>query len=189
MNRIKKIIKVIVYIFVALLIIINGTILGMKMLGKQPSILGYHIYYIASGSMEPTIKTGQVIVGKETDIKDLKVDDIVTFYGTKGSLNGKIITHRIKKIYEEDGQIYLITKGDAVNDEDEAFLATDVISVMKFKIPLAGTLIKLISNKFGFIFIVLVPLGIILISQLVDLKKAIKNEESEDIEKLNEEKE
>ena len=189
MNRIKKIIKVIVYIFVALLIIINGTILGMKMLGKQPSILGYHIYYIASGSMEPTIKTGQVIVGKETDIEDLEVDDIVTFYGTKGSLNGKIITHRIKKIYEEDGQIYLITKGDAVNDEDEAFLATDVISVMKFKIPLAGMLIKLISNKFGFIFIVLVPLGIILISQLVDLKKAIKNEESEDIEKLNEEKE
>ena len=149
MNRIKKIIKVIVYIFVALLIIINGTILGMKMLGKQPSILGYHIYYIASGSMEPTIKTGQVIVGKETDIEDLEVDDIVTFYGTKGSLNGKIITHRIKKIYEEDGQIYLITKGDAVNDEDEAFLATDVISVMKFKIPLAGTLIKLISNKFN----------------------------------------
>ena len=71
----KKIIKVIVYIFVALLIIINVTILGMKMLGKQPSILGYHIYYIASGSMEPTIKTGQVIVGKETDIKDLEVDD------------------------------------------------------------------------------------------------------------------
>ena len=134
-------------------------------------------------------KDGQVIVGKETDIEDLKVDDIVTFYGTKGSLNGKIITHRIKKIYEEDGQIYLITRGDAADRDDEAILATDVISVMKFKIPLAGMLIKLISNKFGFIFIVLVPLGIIFISQLVDLKKAIKNEESEDIEKLNEEKE
>ena len=185
----KKIIKTLVYIFVALLIIVNVTILGMKIAGKQPNIFGYHVYYIASGSMEPKIKTGQVIVGKETAIEDLKVDDIVTFYGTKGSLNGKIITHRIKKIYEEDGQIYLITRGDAADRDDEAILATDVISVMKFKIPLAGTLIKLISNKFGFIFIVLVPLGIIFISQLVDLKKAIKNEESEDIEKLNEEKE
>ena len=160
---IKKILKTIVYIFIALLVIVNVAILVMKISGKEPNILGYHIYYIASGSMEPKIKTGEVIVGKETDINDLAVDQIVTFYGTKGSLSGKIITHRIKKI-----------------------LASDVISVMKFKVPLAGLLIRLISNKYGFFFIVLIPMSIILVKQIIEFSQALKNEESEDTEKLNE---
>ena len=186
---IKKILKTILYIFVALLVIVNTTILVMKIAGQQPNILGYHIYYIASGSMDPTIKVGEVIVGKETDITEFKENDIVTFYGTKGALSGKIITHRIIKIYEEDGETYLITKGDATGNEDDPILATDVISVMKFKIPLAGLLIQLISNKYGFFFIVLIPLGIIFVKQVIDLSQAIKNEESEDTEKLNEDKE
>ena len=183
---IKKILKAIIYIFIALLVIVNVAILVMKISGKEPNILGYHIYYIASGSMEPKIKTGQVIVGKETDISDLAVDQIVTFHGTKGSLSGKIITHRIKKIYEEDGQIYLITKGDAADTEDAPILASDVISVMKFKVPLAGLLIRIISNKYGFFFIVLIPMSIILVKQIIEFSQALKNEESEDTEKLNE---
>ena len=139
--------------------------------------------------MEPTIKTGQVVVGKETNIEDLEIGDIVTFNGTKGQLNGKVITHRIIDIYEEEGQTYVVTKGDATGDTDDPILATDIISVMKFKIPLAGLLIRIISNKFGFFFIILIPLSVIFVKQIIDFTKTLKNEESEDNEKLNEEKE
>ena len=185
----KKIFKILSYILIGLLVIVNLTILGMKLVGEEPSIFGYHIYYIASGSMEPTINTGEVIVGKEVDIEDLEVEDIVTFYGTNGSLKGKIITHRIIKVYEEDGQIYIVTKGDATGQEDDPIPATDVISVMLFKIPLVGEIVKLISNKYGFLFIIVIPLGIILVKQVIDFVKAIKTEESEDTEKLNENEE
>ena len=115
---IKKILKTIVYIFLALLVIVNMTILVMKIAGQQPNILGYHIYYIASGSMEPTINVGEVIVGKETDVSEFKENDIVTFYGTKGALSGKIITHRIIKIYEEDGERTLMETIDQKNISD-----------------------------------------------------------------------
>ena len=183
---IKKLLKIAIYVFIGLLVIVNLSILGMKMVGKEPNVFGYHIYYIASGSMEPKIKTGQVIVGKEIDSEDLKENMIITFYGTKGSLSGKIITHRIIRIYEEDGQKYIVTKGDATNTEDDPILPSDVISVMKFKIPLAGLLIKLISSKLGFFFVILIPFGIILVRQTIDLVRAINDEESEDTEKLNE---
>lgn len=186
---IKKILKIIAYVLVSLLVIVNVAILGMKIAGKQPSILGYHVYYIASGSMEPTIKTGEVIVGKEVDIENLEIGDIVTFNGTKGQLNGKVVTHRIVDIYVEDNQTYVVTKGDAIGDEDDPILATDIISVMKFKIPLAGLLIRLISNKFGFFFIILIPLCIIFVKQIIDFRYALKYEESEDNEQLNEDKE
>ena len=127
MNRIKKIIKVIVYIFVALLIIINGTILGMKMLGKQPSILGYHIYYIASGSMEPTIKLMTGFIYDKVDIEDVKKDDIIVYNWTDengaflASPNGNVrVIHRVVKITKDDnGNVSLITRGDNKLEDDK----------------------------------------------------------------------
>lgn len=187
---IKKVLKIFAYVLVSLLVIVNVALLAMKFTGKDPSILGYHVYYIATGSMEPTIKAGEVIVGKEMAIEDLRENYIVTFHGTKGDLAGKIITHRIEKIYEENGQVYVVTKGDAAGNEDAPFEAEHIISVMKFKVPFAGVLIRLISNKFGFFFIILIPLSIIFVKQIIDFKEALKEEnESEEEQLNNEEKE
>lgn len=190
---IKKILKGLTYVLVGLLVVLNVAILAMKISGKEVNIFGYHIYYIASGSMEPTIKTGEVIVGKEEGIEDLEIEDIVTFYGTKGSLAGKIITHRIIDKYEEDGETYIVTKGDATGNIDEAIPASDVISVYKFTIPLVGYLVRLISSKLGFLLVIIIPFSVLLIKQVINLSHAIKEEddeeESEDTEEQNENKE
>lgn len=55
---------------------------------------------------------------------ELKVNDIITYYGTIGSYNGKRVTHRIVKIeYDEEENItYITTKAD--NNEQEYPLIT-----------------------------------------------------------------
>ena len=47
---------------------------------------GKHIpFIIQSGSMEGTIEAGDIIVTKRIDPKDIKVDDIITFFDPKGN--------------------------------------------------------------------------------------------------------
>ncbi|MCD8195420.1 MAG: signal peptidase I, partial [Coprobacillus sp.] len=71
---------------------------------QMPTVFGYSVASVGSGSMEPTINTGDVIVNKKCD--QYEVDDIITFYSEAES---RYITHRIVDI-NEDGSFK--TQGD-----------------------------------------------------------------------------
>ena len=43
--------------------------------------------------MEPAIPTGSLVYIKEMEPKDVQVDDVIAFYGTKDAAS--IITHRV----------------------------------------------------------------------------------------------
>jgi len=72
---------------------------------------------IATGSMEPMISPGDVVLIKklssEEDVKALKLGDIIAF-----KRDDIIITHRILDIVEESGIPNFITKGDNNSSED-----------------------------------------------------------------------
>jgi signal peptidase len=70
---------------------------------------------IATGSMEPLIKPGDVIIVKKVDPETLVVGDIIQF-----RKDGVLISHRIIDEYEENKVKYYITKGDnnSVADHD-----------------------------------------------------------------------
>ena len=50
--------------------------------GEVPSVFGFSVLRLQTGSMEPEYKTGSVIVAKKTDADDLKVGDVISFYST-----------------------------------------------------------------------------------------------------------
>lgn len=58
-----------------------------------PKAFHYHVYTVISGSMEPAIPTGSLVYIKEMEPKDVQVDDVIAFYGTKDAAS--IITHRV----------------------------------------------------------------------------------------------
>jgi signal peptidase len=64
---------------------------------------------IATGSMEPMIKPGDVILVKKVDRNDVKVskNDVIQF-----DRDGLLISHRIIDIGEGEEGIYYTTKGD-----------------------------------------------------------------------------
>ncbi len=100
--------------------------------GEVPSLFGYQIYRVETGSMSPTLPTGSIIISKKVNNNtDIKVDDIITF-----KHDGDIITHRIVEEIEENGIVYFKTKGDnEVNSVDpwEVYFE-DILAVYKFKI-------------------------------------------------------
>ena len=73
-------------------------------------VCNYKLYIVASGSMEPTIKTNELIL-VDTRISNFEIGDIISFYDNSTNIP---ITHRITNI--SDNKIF--TKGDYNNTND-----------------------------------------------------------------------
>ena len=78
--------------------------------GKAVNFFGHSLLHVVTGSMEPTIETGEYVFTKEAAQEDLAVGDIVAYYSEDPQIKGRLVIHRIKEI-REDG-LY-ITMGDA----------------------------------------------------------------------------
>lgn len=115
---------------------------------KIPSFLGYRGFVVLSGSMEPKISPGDMVIVKKTKTQDFKVGDIVTY-----KLNNSYVTHRLMKVNDTTA----ITKGDANNVEDTEFSKSMLYGTYQFKIPYLGYLVVWIKKP-----VVFIPLLIIL---------------------------
>lgn len=177
--KIKKVFKwtteIIAVVLVVFLLGLIISVFVQKGQGKEPSVFGLRIYYIVTDSMEPNIKVGDIILcknfnGGETALTE---GDVVTFIEDSGALKGQPITHRIVKApYEENGRLYIVTKGDNAPGEDAPTPLTDVVAVYSNNMPVMTFLYRLITNIFGFIFIIVVPLLALLVLQIIRLVKA-----------------
>ncbi len=175
----KKVWKVISTILIVLMIAITLFLVVFKIVGETPSVFGYNLFYIVTGSMEPTVKVGDIILSEKVETSALKEGDVVTFNGESGELEGKIVTHRIVSIYEENGETYIITKGDANTANDPPHKAECVVAVMKCKIPLLGSLVKFINTPLGFVVLIVTPLLMSLVNEILELIRAFRSTKEE----------
>lgn len=111
-----------------------------------PRMLGYHIYNVISGSMEPKIPTGSLVYVSEEEPKDLKKGDVIAFYGADNT--GSIITHRVTDNQVVSGRI--ITKGDANEAEDMNPVEYDrVVGKVTLSIPVLGSILAAVATGYG----------------------------------------
>ena len=92
---------------------------------------------IASDSMYPALKKGDAIIIEEVtdkNINTIRKNMIVAF-----EEDGKIITHRIISIELEEGEEYIITKGDNNPSKDVTKKKkNDIIGIVRLRIPFLG---------------------------------------------------
>ncbi len=127
--------KVIFWTVIFLLLLTVVSVNKAKNRGEIPGILGFHLFVVESGSMEPTLNIGAVILcRKPKEPNNLIVNDIVTFK----DLSGHIITHRIIEVVVDERITAYRTKGDnPKNSADRELLTSDrVVAVFIGKIPL-----------------------------------------------------
>ena len=69
--------------------------------------------------MEPEYAVGDILITREKDPSTIKVGDNIVYLGNTGDYNGKIITHNVIKIEQnEQGEYLFHTKGIANTIED-----------------------------------------------------------------------
>lgn len=120
-------------------LIIKGiaTVLLGILVGLTSGFFKYQLLVIATGSMTPNINKGDVVLLRklsEEEIKQLKVGQVLVF-----RQEGKIVVHRISKIYKSGKEMFFKTKGDHNNDEDNYLIeVSQVLGTTDHKIRYIG---------------------------------------------------
>ena len=143
----KKIFSIFFYILVILILII-------KLLNiLHISFFGYQMFTVISGSMQPTIKVGDIILIKKQD--NYFVNDIVTYKS-----DNNYITHRVVEIND----LNVVTKGDYNNALDDPIHVSNVVGkvvlILNTSCIVRNTskpLFWIVLVIFGFIVTALIP--------------------------------
>lgn len=151
--------------------------------GEAPNFLGYSLFRVMTGSMEPTIPTNSLIVVKRVSVSELKTGDVISFYSRDPSLRGEVNTHRILNVERIEEKLCFETKGDANNIKDKYVTQEeDVIGKVVFSSKKLGTFVRLLSNPLIFVPLIILPLVILLGHSLwesITLAKKLAREEEE----------
>lgn len=151
--------------------------------GKVPEIYGYTVLRVMTGSMEPTYPVDTLIVVKKTDPAEIREGDVISFYSSDPALDGAVNTHRVVNVKQEDNQWIYTTKGDGNNVADPYEVKSgDLIGKVIYDSLPFGKLSRLTANPLIFIPLILLPLAVILVTNLVrtiSLAGKIAKEEEE----------
>lgn len=154
-KRKKGLISNIAVIVAVVIFLITVVMTITKMNNPDDStFFGIKPIIIETGSMEPTIRTNALVIGKNVKFEDLKVGDIITFQ----MQNGKLNTHRI--VSKSEGFEMFTTKGDNNVMPDSISITPDNY---KYKIvTICNWFTELNTAKGILMYIVLPIVGIII---------------------------
>lgn len=144
--------------------------------GKVPSVLGFSVLQVRTGSMEPQIPVGGVVITHSTDPDKLQIGDVISFYSNDTSISNEVNTHRIIEIKDsESGERIFKTKGDANNAVDTAAVyERDLIGKVVFNIGTVGSsALGVLQNPTVILVFLVLPLIFITMGEAVNLAKLI----------------
>ena len=188
MEVLKKILNIIIDIFIVLVVIVSAAIAVISITARDSgvaNIFGYVPFSVQSNSMSPVFETGDLIVGKmvpkeQRVLENFHKGDIVTFWTQQLNEDNILVdflnTHRIVDFRTDaGGNQIIITKGDNNDEEDQSFvLAENIISVWSTEnqdngimVKKLGSVLDFLRKPSGFMIAVVVPMIIFFIYELV----------------------
>ena len=169
-NTLKKIWNIVSTALVVLIVLCAVFLMGSR-------IMGYQVYTVISGSMEPAYGVGDLLYVKKVDINTIEVGDPITFV-----LNEDLVvaTHRVVRVDTENQRFY--TKGDANDiEEQNPVHFNNVIGVPQFSIPKLGYVSDFVQNPPGMYITIGVAIVLILLVFVPDMIGK-KKKEDENVE-------
>lgn len=114
---------------------------------------------VLSGSMEPEIKVGDIVVSKAVDSSSIKEGDVITYKMGANTL----VTHRVIEIIEMNGSNFYKTRGDANNVEDSDLVSRDnVVGKLALRIPRGGYVVDILTSPIGFVIFFVLPIVVLI---------------------------
>lgn len=123
---------------------------------------GFMMFRVVTGSMEPTIPVGALLVTRQVEIESIQVGDIVCFRSQATEIWGKIVTHRVVDIVESEfSGLLLETKGDANLVADGYFVdRTNFVGKVIWHTgdgSVLANVLSLFTSKIGFLGCIVFP--------------------------------
>ena len=132
---------------------------------------GWRVDAVVSGSMEPRLKVGSLVVVRPVEPETIVMGDTITFRLT--GVDETVVTHRVIGI-RHSSPLYFETKGDA-NDSPDPFTvpARNLVGKVCLRVPFLGYFTEFLKTPYGFMFAVVVPGFIIITVYAINLWRAI----------------
>lgn len=134
-----------VYLAFALLLALSLLALGAQVLDRErplPGILGWSQLVVVSGSMQPAIDPGDLLLIRAQD--NYRPGDVVTFLQ-----DGSLITHRLVGVSGDAA----LTRGDANNTDDAPVPLRDIQGRMALRVPRLGHLVLFLRSQQGLLML------------------------------------
>lgn len=131
----------------------------------------FKVKVVKSGSMEPAIRTGGIVVITSSSMYE--VGDVITF--GKDTKTQIPTTHRIVSIDGEGPLQVFTTKGDANDAPDPtATRLSDIDGKVLFTVPYLGYILDFARQPIGFALLVGLPALIIILDEIGKIIKEVK---------------
>lgn len=125
----------------------------------QPVLMlafGFQTLTVMSGSMEPAIGTGDLVVVRAAVPMDLRVGDVVTFQDPDDP--DKLWTHRVRSAQGQGANVKVVTKGDANNTTETWYVSGDgSVGKVFLRVPKIGLFLAQLNTPLLRILLVAVP--------------------------------
>lgn len=186
----KKILKIVFKILYQILIILCVLLIIIVVLQKvsdsHRTILGYRIFRVITGSMEPEYDIGTVVICKEVDVNDIKVGNDIVYLGKYGEYNGKIIMHEVIDIDKDENgnNTNFHAKGlHSQSVEDPQIKPDQIFGVVKFKSGILTILYNLATSIYSsFVIVTILVLNVFISFKFTGNKTQQLEEHYEDEE-------
>lgn len=189
----KKIGSILSTFVLVISIILCLTVVMQVITNGYVQIGGISLFKIITGSMEPEVPEGSLIICQEVDISTVQVDDIVCFRSLDNVIYGETVTHRVVEVLQNSlGETILVTKGDANLSADAEYVTQGnyigKVTYYSKESNLMASIMNILTDKVGFMILVLVPTlliaGFILRSCMSNIRRELERLKAE--EKKNE---
>lgn len=145
---------------------------SLLVLVRTEIISGYEVKIVESGSMEPAIITGALVMIAER--ATYNVGDVITF----GADTPREVptTHRIVSVSGEGRSAVYSTKGDANEEKDgETVPHSSVIGKVFVDVPYLGFIIDFARQPIGFAMLFGVPALLVILQEFINIYGEMRN--------------
>ncbi|QSZ66836.1 signal peptidase I [Methanofollis aquaemaris] len=130
---------------------------------------GWRVDTVLSGSMEPAIHVGGVVVTRPAAASEIGEGEVITYRE-----GGHLTTHRVVEVIPGPPRAF-VTKGDANEDPDPSPVAAkEVVGVVFLHLPFLGYVSHFIRSPPGFVLLIVVPASLLLLTEAVSLLRQVR---------------
>ncbi len=121
-----------------------------------PSFFGYGSLTVLSGSMEPTLHVGDVVVEHRVPPLSVRIGDVVTFRDPEDPI--RLYTHRVVSMSASEGSVAFVTRGDAnTGVERWSIPRGGTVGRVEYRLPLLGYVTNRAGSRLGKLALLVLP--------------------------------
>lgn len=182
-GRLERGIAILVTVLLVLSVLLCVYVVAQILANGYVSFGGYMLFRVVTGSMEPAIPVGSLLVSQQVELPAVAVGDIICFRTQDATIWGRIVTHRVVGILQGvDGSLLMETKGDANLVADAHYVTRDnFIGKVVWYTGENSFLVRLIAfltGKIGFMACIALPCllfsGLILRESVVGIRRELE---------------